>query len=66
MVSRDDIFYIVEELNNVGFDNKDILDNILKYFSTDELKEFLNDYTRLRDTDINWKELEITSSYYDE
>ena len=66
MVSRDDIFSIVEELNNAGFDNKDILDNILKYFSTDELKEFLNDYTRLRDTDINWKELEITSSYYDE
>ena len=66
MVSRDDIFSIVEELNDVGFDNKDILDNILKYFSTDELKDFLNDYTRLRDTDINWKELEITSSYYDE
>jgi hypothetical protein len=38
-------------------------DDILKYFSTDELKDFFDDYARLRDFSINWSSLDLE---YDE
>jgi|SaaInlStandDraft_2_1057019.scaffolds.fasta_scaffold337244_1 hypothetical protein len=52
MVSRDSIFEVIEELEESGLEWKD---DILKYFSTDELKDFMEDFARLRDFDINWK-----------
>ena len=60
MVSRDDIFSIADQIEENGESWKD---DILKYFSTDELKEFFDDYARLRDFSINWSSLDLE---YDE
>lgn len=56
MVSRDDIFAIADEAEDVYGDWKD---DILKFYSTDELKEFFEDFVRLRDGSINWKKQSI-------
>ena len=65
MVSRDDIFEIAVILSdNDGLDfYKTWIVDLLKYFSTDELKDFFDDYARLRDFSINWNSLDIE---YDE
>ena len=43
--------------DNEGFDfYQTWVVDMLKYFSTDELKDFFNDYARLRDFSINWND----------
>jgi hypothetical protein len=56
MVSRENIFEIAYQLSEdqgVDFYQTWIVD-LLKYFSTDELKDFFDDYARLRDISIDW------------
>ena len=60
MVSRNDIFTIADQIE---MNDESWKDDILKYFSTDELKDFFDDYARLRDFSINWNSLDIE---YDE
>ena len=60
MVSRNDIFTIADQIE---MDSESWKDDILKYFSTDELKDFFDDYARLRDFSINWNSLDLE---YDE
>ena len=55
MVSRDDIFAAAENIEEF----EPWRDDILKWFSTFELKEFFDDFARLRDFDINWKDQTI-------
>ena len=56
--SRDMIFEVAGLLSdNEGFDfYQTWVVDMLKYFSTDELKDFFNDYARLRDFSINWND----------
>ncbi len=64
MVSRDDIFEIAVQFSDregVDFYQTWIVD-MLKYFSTDELKDFFDDYARLRTIGINWN----TGTIFDE
>ncbi len=58
--SRDSIFNVADRIEADGLEWKD---DILKYFSTDELKDFFDDYARLRDFSINWNNDELE---YDE
>ena len=58
--SRDSIFNVADRIESDGLEWKD---DILKYFSTDELKDFFDDYARLRDFSINWNNDELE---YDE
>ena len=61
MVSRNDIFEIADRFPIA--EGWDWQEEILKYFSTDELKDFFDDYARLRDFSINWSSLDLE---YDE
>jgi len=58
MVSRDDIFDIAEQISGRDLTNEStwVID-MLKYFSTDELKDFFDDYARVRDFTIDWNSL---------
>ena len=56
--SRDSIFTIADMIEENGMTWKD---DILKYFSTDELKDFFDDYARLRDFSINWNNNELVN-----
>ena len=63
--SRDSIFEIaalISENEGIDFYRTWVAD-MLKYFSTDELKDFFDDYARLRDFSINWNNNELE---YDE
>ena len=64
MVNREDIFEIAEQISGRDLTNEStwVID-MLKYFSTDELKDFFDDYARLRDFSINWSSLDLE---YDE
>ena len=50
-VSRESIFAVADEIEEFDMNWKN---DILKYFSTDELKGFFEDFARLRDMDIDW------------
>lgn len=56
--SRDMIFEVAARLSeNEGIDfYQTWIVDLLNYFSTDELKDFFNDYARLRDFSINWND----------
>ena len=60
MVSREDIFDIAEQISGRDLTNEStwIID-MLKYFSTDELKDFFDDYARVRDFTIDWNSLTL-------
>ena len=60
MVSRNDIFTIADQIE---MNDESWKDDILKYFSIFELKDFFDDYARLRDFSINWSSLDLE---YDE
>ena len=67
MVSRENIFEIAYQLSEdqgVDFYQTWIVD-LLKYFSTDELKDFFDDYARLRTLGINWNTLNIFDEEYE-
>ena len=57
MVSRNDIFEIADRFP--AAEGWDWQEEILKYFSTDELKDFFDNFARLRDIDIDWTNLDI-------
>jgi len=57
MVSRNDIFEIADRFPIA--EGWDWQEEILKYFSTDELKDFFDDFARLRNIDIDWTNLDI-------
>ena len=57
-VSRESIFAVADNIEEFDMNWKD---DILKYFSTDELKGFFEDYTRLRNMDIDWKHSTVFS-----
>ena len=57
MVSRNDIFEIADRFPIA--ESWDWQEEILKYFSTDELKDFFDDFARLRNIDIDWTNLDI-------
>ena len=67
MVSREDIFEIAQQLSEMqGFDfYQTWIVDMLKYFSTDELKDFFDDYARLRSFGINWNTLNIFDEEYE-
>ena len=57
MVSRNDIFEIADRFPiSEGLDWQE---EILKYFSNYELKDFFDDFARLRNIDIDWTNLDI-------
>ena len=62
MVSRNDIFTIADQIE---MNDESWKDDILKYFSTDELKDFFDDYARLRSFGINWNTLNIFDEEYE-
>jgi len=66
MVSREDIFEIAEQISGRDLTNEStwVID-MLKYFSTDELKDFFDDYARLRSFGINWNTLNIFDEEYE-
>ena len=66
MVDRDDIFEIAEQISGRDLTNEStwVID-MLKYFSTDELKDFFDDYARLRSFGINWNTLNIFDEEYE-
>jgi len=53
---RNQIFQIKDVLIESGFSDNEILEEMLRYFSTDKLKEFFQDFTRLRDFNFNLEE----------
>tara|TARA_R110000824_G_C14684634_1_gene620670 strand:+ start:128 stop:319 length:192 start_codon:yes stop_codon:yes gene_type:complete len=60
MVSRSDIIEMAFELNfGEGLPVDSWQAEILKYFSTDELKDFFDDYARLRNISIDWNSLTL-------
>ena len=66
MVNREDIFEIAEQISVRDLTNEStwVID-MLKYFSTDELKDFFDDYARLRSFGINWNTLNIFDEEYE-
>ena len=66
MVNREDIFEIAEQISGRDLTNEStwVID-MLKYFSTDELKDFFDDYARLRSFGINWNTLNIFDEEYE-
>jgi len=54
--NRSQIFQIKDVLIEAGFSDNEILEEMLRYFSTDKLKEFFQDFTRLRDFNFNLEE----------
>ena len=58
--SRSDIIEMAFQLNDdEGLPVDSWQYEILKYFSTDELREFFDDYARLRSFSINWDRMEL-------
>ena len=57
MVLRNDIFEIADRFPIA--EGWDWQEEILKYFSTYELKDFFDDFARLRNIDIDWTNLDI-------
>jgi len=51
-ISRESIFAIADNIEEFDMNWKD---DILKYFSVDELKDFFEDFTRLRDMEVSWQ-----------